>query len=508
METESAVTEPVETESVESESAETESVETVTADTASVETESVEKASADAKSAETESVEIKPMEKASAVTESDRFSLWWNPAHWASMAAGIILAALLSGFALLSVLLTSSAIKEDLFYFVLVNVFGFSIENAVLLENGLQNGFWHVLNQFSGGFYQGSYYEGDRAVFSFGFHFPVLAALLFECLWIILLLALLNRFYDHRKLQSFWHKMLSVLLMYTVFSVSYLIVLAAAKPAARLDTDFTDTGIVLHIPYGKVLVTLFVVFVLSACVVFAPWRKLVPLRRMLTALGALYIFIAAVFGTTWSLSPHTDSGQSHLLTFKELWQQYPGDPLGIALLGNMLVQSQMYALGGTWNVEGELLPQMMKAPGSFRINWFAGMRGVPDPGMYEVNIAESEETQQTWKSELARSMRETWYPLAMLLIFLYGVSRLVSSSWLQGAMGVLIVSLLFAVAAEFLTVRLQILPDQSDLVIEERIGFDAIQTGLATLLTALAGYILVMLVSRLMTERVKGGANG
>ena len=109
------------------------------------------------------------------------------------IAAGALLAAVMFASAKLLAQITASVVKQDLYFFAAEELLGLSAERAVLFYRGLEDAFWHLFNQFSGGYYKGLYIMGEETAASFEFHFPVFVLLLYLLFWVSFSFFLLNK---------------------------------------------------------------------------------------------------------------------------------------------------------------------------------------------------------------------------------------------------------------------------------------------------------------------------
>ena len=383
------------------------------------------------------------------------------------IAAGALLAAVMFASAKLLAQFTASAVKQDLYFFAAEELLGLSTERAVLFYRGLEDGFWHLFNQFSGGYYKGAYITDGGTVAAFEFHFPVLALLMYLVFWVSLSFFLLKMFYVRKRGWGIQQLAAATVVMYLVFSILYVLGLAFTKPEGRIESGFLVERLALHIPFLQVLLTLLAVFVLSACIVFVPWRKAAALRNALLALGFFYVVMAGAL-----MLPGNMNGQER-------------DPLRLALIGNDVLQQQLLAVGGTWSAEGERLYRLAGLPGPFGINWFTGVS------------AEGAEDQEAIAA-IGKSIRINWVPAALLLIYLYAVSRLRSASWTVIGVSGLVLAGLSALAAEYVTIRIRVDWPLSESVMDERLGFHWLQAGAAGLAAAAVCFAIAALIPRLI----------
>lgn len=229
---------------------------------------------------------------------------------------------------------------------------------------------------------------------------------------------------------------------------------------------------------------------LAGVVPFPKGNWQVPFKRFVFMLSGIVLGIGALMVAVWALSDPLSAYRAPITTLGSLWLEYKADPAYYGLLPTMLIQELLFAIGGTWSLNGSHASEWLQiSPLRFHIL----------SGGSLADVARADAARIEWMKQVGAMIRTTWHPYALLIGVIYSMLQLkANASWKQVIVFTSLWGLLCMLLAHVTTVRLNV--DQQI----ERIGFASNQV----LFFALGlGLVVFMITYGVRHLRSKGRMN-
>jgi hypothetical protein len=344
--------------------------------------------------------------------------------------------------------LDDSRLIKDHLYLLLTTTLQLSEQIAMQLLTEMKVSLFDVLITIHGGTLEGKVFfkniPDPQADFSL--QFPFLLAMFMIVFVLALMFKYFKRFIGDNALQ----KITCLVMIAIAYGIILVIILNWLEP-----TYMTNSVLFKESFSGMALFINSLIMVLLAGIIgLGPWKKteelqplrwivlLKPIKSVFVTLFILEGFILVLMVLTWMLADPAVLMAQPISTPGSMWYTYRDDPLFYILLPNIVIADQLYALGSTWQISTPLLGEFVQLNYPLSINLLSG---VTAPVPMEMN---------QWLKQVDAA-RFVWHPFALLLAFLYSLSRLKLTRDIKQLawQGIAIVSIL-ALLAKWVTISI------------------------------------------------------
>ncbi|MFC3341781.1 hypothetical protein [Paenibacillus abyssi] len=351
---------------------------------------------------------------------------------------------------------------NDLVYHLLMNVLRIPPEQAAFFAGRMKPDFWLHLMLLHGGTIEGTYriaqHQSDPQSLSFSLHIPLIfsVAIWFVILFLcgLLMRPLVKRYAGGQLLRFGWAAGFSA-----VYSIVMTIILLLARPDSEFVFGRDEYTLELSMPVLKSFLLIFLLCLAAVAVGLGKWAFLsnriwgawaASIRTFVLTIIGFFILIGSLMAVSWTLSNQSHVYSTQITTMGSIWKAYKTDPAVYAVVPNVLLQEQIYSLGGTWHISGQPAADLLEVRAPLRLSLFHSVRDpapAHDSGEFTYESA-GEPSEGAWKQELADDIRWQWYHVAFLLAYLFALSRIqLTSVWIYAATvsGVIILASLLSV---------------------------------------------------------------
>ncbi|WP_127587711.1 hypothetical protein [Paenibacillus koleovorans] len=375
---------------------------------------------------------------------------------------------------------------NDLLYHIFRNVWNVPPEQAAYFATDLQNKYWHQLVLLHGGAYRGTYSSVLSSVekrFDFEFHAPLLLShgLLFGMVaaygWLIRRIVRKQLVSDAARLG--WAAGFSML-----YALGVMLLLSLVNPESVYLFGAEHSELQVSASFGRPFITAFVVCFLGTCMGLGGWSFLnsgnwmswlKSVRHFMLSMVGFSTLIAGLMIVQWALVDNSRVYNPHIVTMGSLWKEYKQEPAIYAILPNILLQEQIYSLGGTWHIDGMHAARFLGASAPFQLNLLSGIKGLEGGTGTKGGDAA--------RSGLENELQVSWYHFAFLLAYAYSLSRIKMHNAVMLATATLSIVIGFAFLSRYFNVWIAATGGTGP---EGRVGFHMLQTGMAVGIGTLA----------------------
>lgn len=319
----------------------------------------------------------------------------------------------------------------DVMYHLMKNVVGIPAEQAAYFSGEVNPGFWIHMLLLHGGTIEGTYTAmldgGAAQAMPFRVHIPLLVeiAIGFGLLW--LLIRLLRPFL-RRVVSNDWGRLLWAACFGAAYAAGVVMILFIASPNQSFIFGNDQYMLELGVSAWGTLGLVFTIGLLAAAAGLGEWRFLsypgwkewvASLRTFLLTVIGFFILIAGLMVTNWSVSSQSSLYSTEIMTMGSLWEAYKSEPSVYAVLPNVLLQEQIYSLGGTWHVSGQPSADLLGMKQAIKLSIWSGI----EPVMM-IDDAMQTDVVKASLSSLESDIRLRWYHIAFALVFLFALSRI------------------------------------------------------------------------------------
>ncbi|WP_438349809.1 hypothetical protein ACP8HI_03825 [Paenibacillus sp. FA6] len=391
----------------------------------------------------------------------------------------------------------------DFIYHLLKQVVSLSPEQAAYFSERMSHDFWLQMVLMHGGYIRGEYLGAsvgaEEGLFSFNINIPLLVSLLFTASLIYLVMFLLRPIF-----RKYTGRAISRLLWLIYFSGVYSILISLLLLIFRTKSTYfmgeSEYSLTVSASVVPILITSFILALLAGGAGLGGW-KWNARPEWMTLAGSLRTFTLTVMGFhvligglmigSWSLSTPNKLSSTEVLTMGNVWKVYQNDPAVYAILPNVLLQEQIYALGGAWEVSGPLTAAMLDIREPLKMSMLTGSQS-----LQETAITKDDNGVSEWLSTLESDIRVKWYHGAFLITYLYALSRIRLKNWWTWGVAVISVVLSTTLLAIFLNVEYKLTSYSRGII-----GFSFLQVLLALTITTVFLLALSFGFQRLILRR-------
>ena len=345
-----------------------------------------------------------------------------------SVVAGIIAAIAIVGLAFgLDWAAKQGEFQEDTVYHLLSHVIHIPPEQAAYFIHSLKPGAWLQLVLMHGVEIEGQYgvSTSDHMVEPLMFSFHMTLLLSAACAFSLIAVAgrILYSIVSKSLPQQLW-KLMWVIISSLCYALTISMTIWLLAP--KIDFLFGNSvyTLELDVQLWKLFLLTLLFSIVASLIGVGRWSfpKKIDLSNWLSSLVRFaqtlllfFIIIIVLMIMSWSTTKPSQLHSTHITTMGSIWDAYKQDASMYGVIPNVLVQQFMYGLGATWHVDGEAAADLLSMDRPTRLHIVTGASEAAD----QVN-----QTDRASLKPLEHDLQLHWFHAALLLAYLYSLSRI------------------------------------------------------------------------------------